>query len=82
MPSTISFHLHNNYSEDVIVTAFDLFGGGQKQAWSGPLNQDETADVDVFADRDGHGVASWIAINGPTNSNSGIDNGDTVELNP
>jgi hypothetical protein len=37
MRSTISFHLHNNYSQDVAVTVFDLFGGSQRQAWSGPL---------------------------------------------
>lgn len=82
MPSTIIFHLHNNYSQDVVVAVFDLFVGGQRQAWSGPLTLDETVDVDVFADSDRHGGASWIAPNGPTNSNSSINEGDTVELNP
>ena len=82
MPGTIGFHLHNNYSQDVIVTVFDLFGGGQRQTWSGPLNQDETADVAVYSDSDGHGAASWIATNGPTNTNTSINDGDTCELNP
>jgi hypothetical protein len=38
--------------------------------------------VDVFADSDGRGAALWIAVNGPTNTNTSIDKGDAVELNP
>ena len=30
MANTIHFNLHNNYSQDVIVSVFDLFGGGQR----------------------------------------------------
>jgi hypothetical protein len=50
MPSTIHFALHNNFSQDVIVSVFDLFGGGQRSAFNGPLNRDESAEVEVFAD--------------------------------
>jgi hypothetical protein len=81
MPGTIHFSLHNNYSQDVIVNVLDLFGGGQRIAFSGPLNKDESADVQVFADSDGHGAASWAALNGPANSNPSINDGDTCELN-
>lgn len=82
MPGTIHFTLHNNFSQDVVVSVFDLFGGGQRLTFNGPLNKDENADVQVFSDSDGYGAASWIALNGPTNSNPSINDGDTCEVNP
>lgn len=82
MPGTIHFNLHNNFSQDVVVAVFDQFGGGQRLAFQGPLNQDESAPVEVFANSDGQGSALWAALNGPTNSNPSINDGDTCELNP
>ncbi len=81
MPDTIHFKLHNNYSDDVQVVVYDMYGGVARQTWNGPLNKDETAPIEVYAGSDGTGAAQWVAAGGPTNTQTGINDGDTCELN-
>lgn len=82
MPDTIHFTLHNNYSDDLQVVVYDMYGGAGRQAWSGPLNKDESTPVEVYANSDGRGTAQWVAYGGPTNTQDGIHDGDTCEINP
>lgn len=53
MSGTISFNLHNNYSQDVIVRRSTAAGLEQS------LNQNESASVQVFGASDGRSAASW-----------------------
>ncbi len=49
--------------------------------WSGPLNKDETAPIEVYANSDGRGSARWACVVGPANSKSDINDGDTCDIN-
>jgi len=81
MPDTIHFTLHNNYSDDVVIEVVDTYGSAERVTWSGPLNKDETAPIEVYANSDGRGSARWACVVGPANSKSDINDGDTCDIN-